>query len=100
MDLTNLKNGIGFVTEQEIFDRLRFFMPPDEENYFIESNEYCYVKNGRYSVVGTCWHGERKKLFCIYSGTPELYTLICEMVKKAAEKIGYSVQIEESDESK
>ena len=93
MNLTNLKNGIGFVVQQEIFDRLRRFTPPDKESYF--------VKQGRYSVVGVSWYGVKKKLFCIYSGDQELYNLICEMVKESVEKIGYPVNIEEwsNDES-
>ena len=89
MDLSNIKNGVGFVTEQEILDRLRFFTPPDAENYYIDL--------GRYSEVGACWYGNKKKLFCIYSGNQDLYNLICEMIKCAAEKIGlgFKVNIQE-----
>lgn len=81
------KNKIEFITEAEIFDRLKFFTPSDGESYFIQRD--------RFSVVGTCWYGERKKLFCVYSGTPESYEAICEMVKSAVVKIGFSVNIDE-----
>ena len=86
----NLKAGIGFITINDIFDRLKFFSPPDEEHYFVER-----ISGRNYVSVGLEYYGGKKKLFHVYAGTKELYNLICEMTQKAAEMMNRELIIEE-----
>ena len=97
MDMTNIKNDVGFVRADDIFDRFRFRTPPDGEYYVI-----CRPpKGGRFASVGVLCYKEFVKLFLIYAGERELYDHICQLAAQAAEKIGlgFEVKAEVWDES-
>jgi len=94
MDLTTLKRGDGFIRSEYIFDRMKFNSPPDGERYYISR-----IKDRDFAEVGVWLYGTKKKLFHIYAGNRELYSLICEMAKEAATAMSLifaePIQIEE-----
>ncbi len=90
MNLSNIKNGIGYVTVDDIFDRLKFFSPPDEEYYFIKR-----ISGRKYSIIGLSYYGGDKTLFRIFTGSKDLYALICKMSMEAATRMDRQIEIEE-----
>lgn len=89
MDLTNIKNGIGFVDRDLLFYRMSHSTPPEGEAWYFNqlpdrdfselyiSYAYYDAKNGK--EMGVCY-----KLFQIYTGNRELYLHICSLLEDIA----------------
>lgn len=87
MNCNNIKNGIGFITNNEIYERLSIFTPPEDENYCV------IVGSGNFITVGLYHYGVFKKLFCLYSSKKELYDLLIEMIAEAVFILGNKLEI-------
>lgn len=85
MNLSNVKNGKGFVTQDELRGRMCHFRPPTGEAYFI------HRLNGDFSQIGITYAKNdvdeaAYRLFKIFTGNRELYVYICDLIRAIAEE--------------
>jgi hypothetical protein len=89
MDMTNLKNGNGFVTKQDLFLRMARFKPPTGDYYSMRQ-----IKGRDFSEVGVMAYGAAMMpLFKIYTGNRELYEYITRLVVSIATEMGYECRV-------
>ena len=100
MDLTNIKNGIGFVDRDLLFYRMSHSTPPEDEAWYFKrlpdrdfselSISYAYydAKNGK--EMSVCY-----KLFQIYTGNCELYLHICSLLEDIAKQFERGFEADE-----
>ena len=100
MNLTNIKNGLGFVDRDILFNRMCHFTPPEDEVW------YFYRLGGRdFSELGITFRYDISdaakkfrpesewtqvkyyKVFQIYTGDRNLYLYICELMKNIATQL-------------
>lgn len=90
MNLDNLRNGVGFIRTEDVFDRIKFFTPPDGDYYTVRR-----IPNSLFVVVGLKYYDKNKDLFKVYAGRKDLYDLICKMAFEATQMMHFPLQIEE-----
>lgn len=79
MNYKHLKSGNGFITKQEIFDRLKFDTPPEGETYTMHK-----IPGRDFAEVGVVRYGDYTKLFQVYAGNQDLYLYLQGLVCEAA----------------
>ena len=80
MNLNNIKENNGFVTQQDLAARMWKFKPPAGDYFKLDRSK------GDFSVVGVvAYDVEMMPLFKIYTGNRDLYLYIQEMFHKIAE---------------
>lgn len=83
MDLTNLKEGNGFVTKENLFNRMVRLRPPTDD-YFIMAK----IKGSDFSQIGVMAYGAAvMPLFKIFTGNEEVYTYIQGMFHEVAKEL-------------
>lgn len=80
MNMTNLREGNGFVNREDLFRRMAFARPAPEDHY-----RFFKVPNSDFSVLSTA---EYNPLFRIYTGNEELYGFIRDMAEDVAKQLG------------
>ena len=99
MDLTNIKNGVGFVDRQLLFDRMCNFTPPEGEAWSFRRLEgrdfselgitytYDISKAAKKFRPESEWTQVKYyKIFQIYTGNRDLYLHICELLEDIAKQ--------------
>jgi len=89
VDHGNLKSGIGFVTKEDIAFRLYPFNLPEGERFLLEQ------VSQNFSQVAATFRGESLKLFHIYTGDPETYKFVGDLVRETAEELEKACEVKE-----
>lgn len=94
MDLTNIKNGLGFVDRDLLFNRMCHFTPPEDEAWSfrrLEGRDFSELGiTFKYDISDAAkkfrpeseWTQVKYyKIFQIYTGDRELYLYLCELLQ-------------------
>lgn len=92
MAYTHLRNGIGFINVDDIFDRIKYQTHPNgETQYRIQR-----VAGRDFAVMGQVYENELDVMFHFYARERELYFLVCEMALEAVNRmVGYELVVED-----
>jgi hypothetical protein len=85
-----LKSNKGFVTVDDLFNRMRKFRPPSGETYVMKR-----IPGRDFVLVGVSGLGETFKLFHLYAGNRDLYLYLRDMICEAANKLAADCVVEE-----
>ncbi len=114
MDLTNIKNGLGFVDRDLLFNRMCHFTPPEDEAWSFrrlpdrDFSELGISYSYEISAAAKTFRPEEEwvqkkyyKLFQIYTGNRDIYLHICELLGSIAKQFerGFKATVWREDEN-
>jgi len=91
MDFTNLKEGKGYVTRDEIHVRLYRFDLPEDEAFFMRQSE----DHPLFSDFGATYKGSDLLFFQVFTGNRDLYYLIRDWFVDAVKELDLPSKVEE-----
>lgn len=91
MDFTNLKEGKGYVTRDEIHARLYHLELPEGEAFFMRRSE----DHPLFSDVGFTYKGSYLSIFQVFTGHRDLYYFILDMFFDVVEELNLPMKAEE-----
>lgn len=91
MDFTNLKKGKGYVTRDEIHNRLYCFELPEGEAFFMRMSE----DHPLFSEVGFTYNDSYLSIFQVFTGHRDLYYFIRDMFFDVVRELNLPVKVEE-----
>lgn len=108
MDLTNIKNGLGFVDRELLYNRMCSFTPPEDEAWSFrrlegrDFSELGVTFSYEISRAAKTFRPEEEwvqkkyyKVFQIRTGNRELYLHICGLLKDIATQLERGLEADE-----
>ncbi len=93
MDMKNITEGNGYVTQGDLLMRMHRFRPPRGDYYLMRK-----MKGSDFAEIGVSnpsFKGAMMKLFKIYAGTKELYDYIRQLYTATATALNETAKYEE-----